>query len=186
MLALPFVNRKENKTMAKKILVPVRKDDRIEEIIPYIEEVSQPGMSVVFLIHHPVDDFRWLQAYCGTMEGLTDDALALWRMAESYSVETRRRLAQQRVFHTCAALQKLGVKIAVDVYRGGLRKALRSHIHDGDVELIVTKPWIGLRITSFLRESACLWSVLKQTSSPPLSFQAYGGESTMRMLHPGA
>ena len=172
--------------MAKKILVPVKKDDRIEEIVPYLKEVSQPDTTVVFLIPHPVNDFRWLQAYCGTMEGLTDNALALWRMAESYSVETRRRLAEQRVFHTCVALQKLGVKIAVDVYRGGLRKALRSHIHNGDVELIVTRPWIGLRIKSFLRESVCFWSVLKQPSPPDLSFQAYGGQSTMRLLHPGA
>ena len=172
--------------MAKKILVPLKKGDRVEGLVPYIKEVSQPGMSVVFLIHHPVDDLRWLQAYCGAMEGLTDNALALWRMAESYSVETRRRLAQQRVFHACEALQKLGVKIAVDVYRGGLRKALRSHIHNGDVELIVSKPWIGLRITSFLRESVCLWSLLKQPSSHPLSFQAYGGGATMGLLHPGA
>ena len=172
--------------MAKKILVPLKRGDRVESLVPYIKEVSQPGTSVVFLIHHPVDDLRWLQAYCGTMEGLTDNALTLWRMAESYSVETRRRLAQERVFHTCAALQKLGVKIAVEVYRGGLRKALTNHIRNGDVELVVTKPWIGLRITSFLRDSVCFWSVLKQPSSPPLSFQANGGQSTMRLLHPGA
>jgi len=171
--------------MANKILVPLKKDDRIEEMIPYIKEVTQPGATVVFLIHHPVNDLKWLQAYCGAMEGVTDNALVLWRMAESYSIETRRRLAEQRVFHTCEALQKLGVKIAVDVYRGGLRKALRSHIRNGDVELIVTKPWIGLRITSFLRESVCLWSVLSRSPSHGLSFQAYGGESTLRLLHPG-
>jgi hypothetical protein len=172
--------------MAKKILVPLKKDNRIEEIIPYLKEVIQPDTTVVFLIPHPVNGFQWLQAYCGAMEGLTDNALALWRMAESDSVRTRRRLAEQRVFHTCEALQKLGVKIAVDVCRGGLRKALRSHIRNGDVELIVTRPWIGLRVTSFLRESVCFWSVLKQPSSTPLSFQAYGGQSTMRLLHPGA
>ena len=172
--------------MAKKILVPLKKGDRVEGLVPYIKEVTQPGMSVVFLIHHPVDDLRWLQAYCGAMEGLTDNALALWRMAESYSVETRRRLAQERVFHTCEALQKLGVKIGVEVYRGGLRKVLESHIRHGDVELVVTKPWIGLRITSFLRESVCLWSVLSRSTSHSLTFQAYGGESTLRLLHPGA
>jgi hypothetical protein len=170
--------------MAKKILVPLKRDDRIEEIVPYLKEVTQPGMSLIFLIRHQVNDFRWLQAYCGAMEGVTDNALALWRMAESYSVETRRRLAQQKVFHTCAALQKLGVKIAVDVYTGGLRKALRSYIRNGDVELIVTRPQSGQRITSFLRESVCLWSVLKQPSSPALRFQAYGGESAMKLLHP--
>lgn len=171
--------------MAKKILVPLKRDDRIEEMIPFIKQVAQPDTIVVFLIHHPVNDFRWLQAYYGVMEGV-DNALALWRMVESYSVDTRRQLAQQGVFHTCQALHQLGVKIAVKVYTGGLRKVLRSHIRNGDVDLIVTKPWIGLRITSFLRESVCLWSALKQPSSPALSFQGYGGESTMRLLHPRA
>ena len=172
--------------MANKILVPLKKGDRVEELIPYIKEVTQPGMSVVFLVHHPVKRFNWLQAYCGVMEGVTDNALILWRMAESYSVETRRRLAQQRVFHTCEALRQLGMKIAVEVYTGGLKEVLRSHVRNGDVELVVAKPWIGLRITSFLRESVCLWSVLRQSPSPALSFQAYGGESTMRLLNPGS
>jgi hypothetical protein len=145
--------------MAKRILVPLKRDDRIDEMILFINQVAQPDTNVVFLIHHRVNGFKWLQAYSGLMEGV-DNALVLWRMVESYSVETRRRLAQQGVFHKCAALQKLGVKISVDVYSGGLRKFLRSYIRNGDVDLIVTKPWIGLRITSFLRESVCLWGVL--------------------------
>lgn len=40
--------------MAAKILVPLKRHDRIEAIIPYIAQVTQPGMRVVFLIHHPV------------------------------------------------------------------------------------------------------------------------------------
>jgi hypothetical protein len=27
------------------------------EIVPYIEQVAEPGTSVVFLIHHPVNSF---------------------------------------------------------------------------------------------------------------------------------
>ena len=49
--------------MAIKILVPLRKHDRLDEIVPYIEEVAEPGASVVFLIRHPVSGFKWLQAY---------------------------------------------------------------------------------------------------------------------------
>ncbi len=37
--------------MAEKILVPLKRRDRIEEIIPDIEKVTQPGVSVVFLVH---------------------------------------------------------------------------------------------------------------------------------------
>ena len=48
-----------------KILVPLKKHDRIEEIVPFIEKVAEPGAGVVFLVHHPVSGFKWLQAYCG-------------------------------------------------------------------------------------------------------------------------
>ena len=48
--------------MAAKILVPLKKHDRVEEIVPYIEKVAEPGASVVFLVHHPVNGFKWLQA----------------------------------------------------------------------------------------------------------------------------
>ena len=44
--------------MAIKILVPLRKHDRLEEIVPYMEEMAEPGASVVFLIRHPVSDFK--------------------------------------------------------------------------------------------------------------------------------
>ena len=54
--------------MAEKILVPLKRHHRVEEVVPYIEKVTQPGTSVVFLIHHPVTNFKWLQAYCGIMQ----------------------------------------------------------------------------------------------------------------------
>jgi hypothetical protein len=171
--------------MAKQILVPLKRNDRIEEMIPYIKQVAQADTTVVFLIHHPVNGFKWLQAYSAIMECDINNAEAVRRMVESHSAEMNRRLAEQRVFHTCEALRQLGVKIAVEVYTGGLRNVLRSHILNGDVDLIVTKPWIGLRITTLLRESVSLWSVLKQPSFPAFGFQAYGGESTMKLLHPG-
>ena len=160
--------------MAKQILVPLRKDDRIEEIIPYIKQVAQPGMSVVFLIHHPVNGFKGLRAYYGIMECGIENALALRRMEESYSVEARRRLAQQRVFHTCAALQQLGVKMAVELYTGSLRKTLRGYVLNGNVDLIVMRPGFGLGITRLLDGMVSLWSAPKRPSIRPVL-----------LLHPG-
>ena len=41
--------------MNKKILVPLGKYDRSEEMLPYIGNVARPGMKVVFLGRYPVD-----------------------------------------------------------------------------------------------------------------------------------
>jgi hypothetical protein len=40
--------------MAGQILVSLRSEDRIEDIMPYITEVAKAGMSVIFLIRYPV------------------------------------------------------------------------------------------------------------------------------------
>jgi nucleotide-binding universal stress UspA family protein len=161
------LNRKEKKTMAQKILVPLRRYDRIEEIVPYLEEVTQPGMSIVFFIQHSVNGFKWLQAYCAIMECGTRNSVALTRMAESYSVETRRHLAEQRVFQTCKDLQRLGVKVAVEVYSGSRRKALRTYVRSEKVDLIVMRSGIALRFMRVLQRSISFWSAFGRAAFPP-------------------
>ena len=146
--------------MANKVLVPLKKDDRIEDIIPHLKEVTQPGMSVVFLIQRPVDGFKWLQAYSAIMQCGLEKPLALRKMVESHSVEMNRRLAQQRVFHACEALHELGVKIAVEIYTGSLRKTLKSYALSGDVDFIVMRPGIALRMASPLWEAVCFWRIV--------------------------
>jgi len=143
--------------MANKILVPLGKNDRIGDIIPHLKEITQPGMSVVFLIQRPANGFKWLQAYCAIMQSGLEKPLAVRRMVESHSAQMNRHLAQQRVFHACEALHELGIKIAVETYTGSLRKALKSYALDGDVEFIVMRPGIGLRMASPLREAICFW-----------------------------
>jgi hypothetical protein len=154
--------------MAEKILVPLNRHDRVEEVIPYIEKVTQPGTSVVFLIHHPVNGLKWLQAYCGIMECGLEKTMAIRRMVESYSIKMRRQLAQQKVFHTCDALHKLGVKVAVEIYTGNLRKTLRSYVLGGDVDLIVMRPGIGHRIMNFLQGMVSIRNIVRQTAFSPV------------------
>src|SRR5262245_52901015 len=146
--------------MAEKILVPLNRHDRVEEVVPYIEQVTQPGTSVVFLIHHPVNSFKWLQAYCGIMGCGLERTLAIRRMVESYSVKMRRQLAQQKVFHTCEALHKLGVKVADT---GSLRKTLGRYLLGGDVDLIIIimRLGIGHRIMNFLQGIVYITNIIR-------------------------
>jgi hypothetical protein len=121
--------------MAVKILVPLKRQDRIEQIVPCIAKVAEPNASVVFLVHHPVNGFKWLQAYCGIAQCGLEKALAVRRMIESYSLKMRAQLAQRRVFQTCEALHDIGMNITVDVYTGSLRKTLESYANNGDTQL---------------------------------------------------
>ena len=154
--------------MAEKILVPLKRHDRVDEVIPYIEKVTQPGMSVVFLIHDPVNSLKWLQAYCGIMQCGLEKTMAIRRMVESYSAKMRRQLTHQKVFQTCEALHKLGVKVAVEIYAGSLRKTLRSYVIGGDVGLIVMRPGIGYRIMNFLQGIVSIRAMVRRTAFSPV------------------
>ena len=151
--------------MAAKILVPVKRHDLVEEIVPYIERVAEPGASVVFLVHHPVRAFKWLQAYCGIAQCGLEKTLAVRRMIESYSLKTRMQLAQHRVFQTCEALHEMGLNITVDVYTGSLRRTLKSYANNGDAQLLVMQPGIGQRIVSVLRGAGSVSSVFSRSLS---------------------
>lgn len=160
--------------MAAKILVPLKRHDRIEEVIPYIEDLAEPGASVVFLVHRPVTGFKWLQAYCGIAQCALEKTIAVRRMIESYSVKTRMQLARLRVFQTCGALHDLGLNFTVDVYTGSLSKTLKSYANNGDMQLLVMRLGIGQRIMSALHGLGSAPSVFSR------SFSSYA-----LLVHPG-
>lgn len=171
--------------MTKKILVPLKKGDRVEELIPYIKEVTQPGETVVFLIERPVNGFKWLQAYSAIMQCDINSAQAVRKMAESHSAEMNRRLAHQRVFQTCAALHELGIRISVETYTGSLRKTLKSYVSNGSVDLIVTPPRVELAFISLLQGATAVLSMFHRPSPAPLLRSQACSEPTLRLVHPG-
>lgn len=159
--------------MNTKILVPLKKHDRVEEIVPFIEKMTEPGTSVVFLVHHPVNGLKWLQAYSAISQCGIDNALAIRRMAESYSVRMRAQLARQKVFNACEALNKLRVKVAVDVYTGSLSRTLRSYANNGD-NLVLMRPSMAERIVSFLQGTASIRGMFGRPFSSSVILQHPG------------
>ncbi|MGE5219215.1 MAG: hypothetical protein ACM3SP_19635 [Chloroflexota bacterium] len=148
-----------------KILVALEQHDRIEEIVPYVAEVAEPGASVVFLVRQGASGFKWLQAYCGIAQCGLEKSVAVRRMIESYSAKTRVQLAQRRVFHTCAALHATGLNFMVDVYTGSLRTTLRSYAKNGDVQLLVMRLGIGQRIMGFLQGVDSIGTMLRRPAA---------------------
>jgi hypothetical protein len=159
--------------MNSKILVPLKKHDRVEEIVPFIEKMAEPGTSVVFLVHHPVKGLKWLQAYSAISQCGIDSALAIRRMVESYSVQMRAQLARQKVFNACEALNKLRVKVAVEVYTGSLSRTLRSYANNGD-NLVLMRPGMAERIVSFLQGTASIRGMFRRPFSLSVILQHSG------------
>jgi hypothetical protein len=150
--------------MAAKILVPLKKHDRVEEIVPFIEKVAQPGTRVIFLVRHPVNGLKWLQAYSAISQCGIESAPPVRKMAESYSARMRMQLGRQKVFNTSEALHKLDVRVGVDVYAGSLSKTLRSYENNEDGQLVLIQPSIRQRIVSFLQGTVSLRRLFSRRS----------------------
>jgi hypothetical protein len=65
-------------------------------------------------------------------------------------------------------LHKLGVKVAVENYTGGLRKALKSYALGGAVDLIVMRPGIGNRFMNFLQGVVSIRNLIRRNALSPV------------------
>jgi len=160
--------------MAKQILVPISRNDRVKEMIPYVERVAHPEMKVVFLLRYPMDGFdEYIRAGMATGETGIPSPEKVRKIGERYSMESQQQMARQRVFPACDALQKKGAEVAVDVYTGNLGEAVKSYTAKGDVHLILQRAGIGHLISRFFNDMiSVLRSVKRPSSSPTLSIVA--------------
>ena len=67
--------------MKKLILVPLKRNDRVEDWLPYVDEITRPGMKAVFMVPYPVVGFRWPhgESVGNWVERLLDAALSALR-----------------------------------------------------------------------------------------------------------
>jgi len=149
--------------MNKKILVPLGQYDQSEEMIPYIEKVARPGMKVVFLVCYLVDGVGWRKEEYGIRA-----ALRAKELVKHYSWEGNLENARKRLAPACEALRARGIEAAVDVYAGNLKKAVRSHMLDGDVHLIMTRAGIGGWVARLFNSSISIFNWFKRPSVSPV------------------
>src|SRR6266542_3889569 len=108
--------------MNKQILVPMKRNDRAEDLMPYVEEVARAGMKAVFMVPYPVDGFRWSREDCGRKaieEGI--------RLADYYNWDTNLRKAKERIAPALKALSVKGIEVAVELYAGSMRRAIQEY-----------------------------------------------------------
>jgi hypothetical protein len=131
------------KIMAREILVALKSEDRLSQMIPYIEKIAQSGMRVVFLLRFsPQPAFTASQhdsIELRSFEGALEETRFTKENGCGTSVAEQRLSAEHKVFLALEALRKRGVEITVDVYTGSLRRAMKRYTCKGDVHLIVMR-----------------------------------------------
>lgn len=155
--------------MEETILVALKPKEPIEALIPYLEQVGQPGMRVVFLIRYPVEPWAYWRDHWVTTESVGDGVLSGKRIMEQYSWPLQRGLADRLVSPVREALSRTRMEVSVDLYTGSLRDAIRDYVASGDVRFMVLPTDHDRPIMSVLdRLSAFAGLIAHRSSSPVL------------------
>lgn len=118
--------------MTGQILVPLRKGDRIEDVVFYLEQIARPGCRVTLLIHYSVEGLDWFQ-------GLSMPSV----------VEEEKLVVEKKAFLSLEALRERDVTVALDIYAGPLRKVVKQYTLRGDIDLVMIP--VERRISKFLQ-----------------------------------
>ena len=149
--------------MAEKILVPMKQNDRVEEFVPYIENVARAGMKVVFMVPYPVGGLTW-----PTEEFGRKAILAGKRLASYYTWDANLQKAKDRISAALEVLSAKGIDVAVDLYGGSMRSAVENSAAKGDVHLILARSRMDNWIGRLLGGTVSAFCSLKRSSVSPV------------------
>lgn len=134
-----YCNKGPGLDMAKRIVIPLNRHSKIEEILPYLVKITRPGMKVVFLIHYPVESWSY-----PTTESPTKAMLAGREILHRSSWDLQRGLAERKIAPARESLYSMQVEVAVHVYTGRLKKLLAAYKDEDETYLIIlplTRLW---------------------------------------------
>jgi hypothetical protein len=150
--------------MSKEILVAMKPQDRIQDMIPCLEGVAQPGMKVVFLLRYPVGGFIRPQEPFGR-EAVLEEAK---KLTKHYSWEENVKRAEMKVSPAFEVLRRKGAEVTVHLYAGSLKRAIRCHVPEGGVNLIMIRGGIRQWIATFFNGTNSIFRLFKRPSFSPV------------------
>jgi len=142
--------------MPGKILVLLRRNERVEEMVSYLRKIARPGMKVVFLIPYPIEPWLWLRDHWVETESPREALLAGIKIRERYSWEGQQALAEHKILPAREALGNKGVEVSVDLFTGGLSNVLRDYQPDEEVQWIMVRQGNGIRVKALLQRARSL------------------------------
>ena len=149
--------------MKNLILVPMKRNDRPEDFVPYIAEVARSGMKAVFLVPYPVDGYRWSNAE-GGLKAIQDGQ----RLASYYTWDSNLKKARELVRSVGETLSANGIEVEAELYAGDVRRAIHSFAAKDEIHLIVSRTSLGNWIERMLDAATSLVRSLGRPGFTPV------------------
>jgi hypothetical protein len=152
--------------MNRQVLVPLKKGDRIEEILPYVEDVAQSGTKVIFLVHLGTNRFKELAGQLlaiqsGLPVNFNTENVASENRAPGLSIreKTIRRVTQE--------LHYRGVTIEVKFYSGSLARLVRECMGTEPIQFVMLRS-AQSRVLGWLHAIAHVLKIAKPSLKIPV------------------
>ena len=123
----------------EKLLLAMAGHEPVEELMPCLETLVRPGITVVFLLPYPVESRSYLLDHWLTTESVRDAMAVGRKIQRRYDWGAQNELARQIVAPAAAALEATGVRVEVHLYSGSRAKVLKKYTVDKDIHWIITQ-----------------------------------------------
>jgi hypothetical protein len=131
--------------MMEKLLIIMTRHNPIETLMPCLEMLARPGMTVIFLFQYPVDSWSYLGDHRITVESARHATELGRAVAQRYNWEAQKERARLMIAPAVKALEDRGVGVEVHLCSGRWARAINHYRLDKDVRWIVTQfPHSGL------------------------------------------
>jgi hypothetical protein len=125
--------------MMEKLLVTMTGHDPIEKLMPCLEMLARPGMTVIFLFQYPVDSWSYFRDHRITVESARHATAAGRTVAQRYNWEAQQERARKMIAPAVEALEARGVQVEIHLYSGRWAKVIKSYSVDKEIHGIVTQ-----------------------------------------------
>jgi hypothetical protein len=123
----------------EKLLLTMAGHEPVEELMPCLETLVRPGITVMFLLPYPVESRSYLLDHWVTTESVRDAMAVGRKIQRRYDWEAQKELAWQIVAPAAAALEARGVGVEVHLYSGSRAKVIKNYTVDKDIHWIMTQ-----------------------------------------------
>ena len=153
--------------MSGQIFVSLRRRDRIEQIMPYLNLLARPGMQVVFLTSYR-EKVSWMEVQLTAMQTGARAIAAITTLTANTVRQAHLRAVAERIRPARKALHDKGMTVVIHCYSGSLRSAI-ARLRDADDETIVLLSGHTI-ISKFLSQARQFFNPFGINDSVPILF----------------
>jgi hypothetical protein len=123
----------------EKLLVTMTGHDPIEKLMPCLEMLAKPGMTVIFVFPYPIDSWSYFRDHRITVESAIHATAVGRKVVQRYNWDAQKELARRIIAPAVDALQNKEVEVEIHLFAGSLVKVIRNYSVDKDIHWIISQ-----------------------------------------------